>query len=90
MQRKKSKVKKDVKAKTATVTKVIAKREPRIVASEPCCPRCGERDALVLEWSATSGVRRYLCVSETCKSKSVRGKGRRFVVPVGKSNCRNK
>lgn len=65
-----------------------AKREACIVSHDARCPRCGETVAIILEQTFTSGKRRFLCVSEQCKKNSIRGKGRRFIVPVGKINCK--
>lgn len=76
------------RTRKSEVEKIVAKREPCIVSSGPRCPRCSEETAIILERTFTSGIKRYLCVSETCKQNSIRGKGRRFVVPPGKCNCK--
>lgn len=65
------------------------KREAYKVAVKPECPRCGEKVSLVLEKTSTAGQRYYRCFSEECKKNSVRpGKGRGFVVPLGRANLR--
>ena len=70
------------RAKRRPGDKRKAKREANIVATGPKCPRCGETEWVHLEYTSSSGVRRYRCYSETCKANSVRpGLGRGFVVP---------
>jgi hypothetical protein len=92
MQRKKSKVKKDVKEKVVDLETVKKKREPYICSKnpEPECPRCGEKVAIKEEGAPSFyGVRRFRCFSETCKNNGAnKGAGRGFTVPKGKSNCK--
>ncbi|MFA5321394.1 MAG: hypothetical protein WC373_01865 [Smithella sp.] len=80
----------EAKIKTRKARKT-ERHEPYIVSSEiePQCPRCSEKVSIQLEKTFTSGTRYFRCFSEECKKNSVRpGRGRGFVVPVGKANCK--